>query len=170
MSNPTPVPIKEQIVVLFNEQLADSGIDTEYDAEDLTFGDPIPYEPGTVDPSEPEAINTRITVTAGEGLETITYQLHYTRLDLATLASIRAPEVVGTGSETSTHDLLEALSEHLHFELTEDDLEDDLIEGDGELTVVLRAKVDSLAVTGQTSLIVGSGAEPDGGGEGSSGS
>jgi hypothetical protein len=154
MSNPTPVPTREQLVELFNEQLALSGIDTEYTEEDLTFGDPVAYEPGTVDPSEPEAINTRITVTAGEGLEQIVYQLHYTRLDLTTLGALFAPEVEGTGSETSTHDLLEALSAHLRVELTEDDLEDELLEGDGVITVTLRAKADSITVIGETTLTV----------------
>jgi hypothetical protein len=144
-----PVPIKEQLIDLFNARLLASGITTEYAEEDLTFGDPEAYDPETLDPAEPEGANTSILVTAGEGLEEIQYRLHYCRLDLARLASIRADEIEIDGSPTSTHDLLEELSAHVKFELTEDDLSDELIEDD---VVTLIAEATSLAVIGQASF------------------
>lgn len=154
MSNPAPVPVRQQLIDLFNAQLANSGIDTEYTDEDLTFSDPVAYDPDTIDQSEPLAHNTRMMVSTGSGLTEVNYQLHFTRLDLGTLASMRSPAVQGTGAEVSTFDLLTVLSDHLQFELTEDDLEDLPLEGDSVVSVRLRAKETSLAVVGETTIIV----------------
>jgi hypothetical protein len=146
-----PLPIKDQLVVLFNEKLAQSGIETEYVLNDLVFGEPEAYDPDTIDPAEPEGANTSILVTAGEGLEQIEYRLHYCRLDLARLASIRSHGIAIVGEPTSTHDLLTELSAHVKFELTEDDIDDLLIEDN---VVSLVALSTSLAVIGQTSFTI----------------
>lgn len=144
-----PLPIKEQLVILFNTRLAESGISTEYEEEDLTFAAPEAYDPGTIDESEPESANTSVLVTAGEGLEQVQYRLHYCRLNLARLASIRAASIEIDGSPTSTHDLLAEVSAHIKFELTEDDVSDELID---DSIVTLIAEETSLSVIGQAAF------------------
>lgn len=144
-----PLPIKEQLVDLFNARLAQSGISTEYVEQDLTFAAPEAYDPGTIDESEPESANTSVLVTAGEGLEQVQYRLHYCRLNLARLASIRADVIEIGMSPTSTYDILEAVSDHLKFVLTEDDVSDELIDVD---IVRLIADPTSLSVIGQCSF------------------
>jgi hypothetical protein len=146
-----PIPIKAQLLDLFNDRLLVSGIDTQYTLQDLTFGVPEPYDVGTLDPAEPEGANTSILVTAGEGLTQIQYRLHYCRLDLSRLGSIRPDVMIVSITPTSTHDLLEDLTTHVKFLLTEDDLIDAPIAED---TVTLTAKPTSVGVIGETSFMV----------------
>lgn len=149
MSNPTT--ITEKLIELFNDALLQSGNSTEYAEEDLTFAAPVAYEEGTVDESEPEAHNTSVLVTAGEDFTQVQYQLHYHRLDLERLFAPREPSLELAELPTSTHDILEELSEHVGFELSEDDVQD-LPIASGVITV--RAVAASLAVIGQAEILI----------------
>ncbi len=150
MSNPTPKPIDEQLLDLFNAALAQSGNSTEYALEDLTFGTPVAYDPETIDPSEPEAHNTSLLVTAGEGLEQVTYNLHYTRLSLERLFAPRDPELLVSAVPDTTYPILEDISEHIGFVLSEDDVEDlEIVNG----TVTVTAVPESLAVFGSATIL-----------------
>lgn len=153
MSN--PMTITEQLVELFNNALAQSGNSTEYTEEDLTFAAPVAYEEGTVDESEPEAHNTSVLVTAGEDFTQVTYNLHYHRLNLERLFAPREPSIEVAVLPATTHDILEELSEHVGFELTETDVQD-LPIANGVITV--RAVAASLAVMGEAQILV---TEPD---------
>lgn len=155
MSEPTT--IKQQLVELLNAALAEAGNPTVYVEADLTFGTPEAYEEGTVDTSEIDSYNTSILVTAGEGLEQVQYRLHYTRLDLSTLTRLRDAELVTEiTTESSTHDVLAPVGEHLGVSFDAEDLDDVLFEAiDGESNLVtLRAAVGSLGFTGEATLVV----------------
>lgn len=155
MSNPKP--INEQLVDLFNAALAQSGIETEYDVADLTFQAPVAYDPETIDENEPESANTSIECTAGEGLEQITYRLHYCRLDLATLASRKEDFFVGSlAGGTSAHDLLAEISEALGIAVTAADIDDTALSAvtAEEAKLVVTAKAGSLAFRGTTTFTV----------------
>lgn len=155
MSNPKP--INEQLVDLFNAQLAASGIEVEYEVADLTFGTPTAYDPETIDASEPESANTWIDVTAGEGLEQVTYRLHYCRLDLGHLVSLRDDFFEGSiAAGTSAHDLLTELSEACAIPVTAADVDDTALSSvtAEDAKLVLTAKADSLAFRGTATFTV----------------
>jgi len=155
MSNPKP--INEQLVDLFNAALAQSGVETTYVLADLTFQAPVAYDPETIDTNEPESANTSIECTAGEGLEQINYRLHYCRLDLAHLVSLRDDFFEGSVAPgTTAHDLLAEISETLGIAVTADDIEDtaqtDVTAEDAKL--LIKAKAASLAFRGEVSVTV----------------
>lgn len=155
MSNPKP--IKEQLVDLFNAQLAASGIETEYLLADLTFAAPTAYDPETIDASEPESANTFVLVTAGEDFTQVQYNLHYCRLDLGHLVSVRDDFFEGSVAPgTTAHDLLAELSEAFGFPVTAEDIEDtaltDLTAEDAKLVVT--ALPTSLSFRGTATVTV----------------
>ncbi|WJJ55106.1 hypothetical protein [Xanthomonas phage RTH11] len=157
-------PIKsvgEQIVDMFNAALIQQGVNAEYTLEDLTIGAPVAYEPGSYDETNPEAPNTSLPVTVGTGDDLISFNLHYTRLTIAGLLAPRASTIEGTGDESSTYDLLDAINELIKYELTVDDVTDELlVDTNGIVTVLIKADPASLAVSGQGTLVVESGSAP----------
>ena len=154
-------PIKsvgEQIVDMFNAALIQQGVEAAYTLEDLTIGAPVAYEPGSYDETNLEAPNTSLPVSVGTGDEKIDFNLHYTRLTVAGLLAPRATTIEGTGDESSTYDLLDAINELINYELSVDDVTDELlVETNGITTVVVKADPTSLAVTGQGTLVVEAG-------------
>jgi hypothetical protein len=155
MSNPKP--IKEQLVDLFNVKLVESGIEAEYVEADLTFAAPTAYDAETIDLNEPESANTFVLVTAGEGLTEVQYNLHYCRLDLAHLVSLREDFFAGSiAAGTTAHDLLDELSEAFGFPVTVDDVEDTALTNvtAEDATLVVTAKATSLSFTGTVAVTV----------------
>lgn len=159
MSN--PATIQEQLVSLLNEALlAQQGLEAEYSVEDVTFGEPTLYAPGVIDLTQPTSRNTVVGLTvevAGEDAEAdpieITYNMHYNRLSIAHLLERSEGEIELTGDETSVYDILDQINARIGVELSEDDIEETLIEEDeGVYSVVLRAADASLGYFGEIVL------------------
>ena len=152
-----PQTVSQQLVGLFNDALAQLNIDASYLESDITFAAPVPYDPETIDASEPESANTTIDATVGEGLEQIAYRLHYCRLDLGFLAS-KTDDFFEAALDTTptAHALLNEISAALGMPVTVDDIEDtpltDVTATDANLLVV--AKATSLGFRGQVSMTV----------------
>lgn len=161
MSNPIQ-SVKDQLTELFNEALlAQQGLEASYEAEELTFAEPVLYDASVIDLTAPTARNSSVLVSIEvpqEDAEPLLLQntLHYNRLQIARLISNFGGEIEATGEEASTHDLLALLSAALGTELLADDLEDELLEEvDAETyTCTLRASATSLGYFGEGTITV----------------
>lgn len=151
-----------QLLALFNEAVAASGVVHEFALTDLTFGEPELYDEGALELSSPYERNTLLPVSAvivgvdDAPDQELAFQLHYNRLSLALLFGPRASSFVGLGIEESTHDSLDEIAAFLNgFPITVDDVEDlpvASIDANSH-TVFLKAKPGSLAVFGAAVVI-----------------
>lgn len=154
-------PIKEQLVQLFNQALLEQqSIESHFTAEDLEFSTPTLYDASVVDLNDPTTRNSMVQISVHpesedeEETAPLTYSLHYNRLSVAHLVANYGDVILGDGTEVSTHDALDLLSDALGTVLDAEDFEDVLIEEvtEGERRITLRALESSLGYFGETTI------------------